>query len=72
MKTTPWFSAGEQNPERIGVYELCSAEIRYKHWDGRFWGQVRGTPEGAVLAQKHNSEPLQDSFQWRGLLKESK
>ena len=72
MKTTPWFEADEHKPERIGIYQIEAGGIFYKHWDGCFWGMARSTPEHAAFAQKHNSEPLQDSFQWRGLLKESK
>jgi hypothetical protein len=72
MKTTPWFSAVYKRPVRVGAYEVHSE--MYKYWDGKKWGFYAGSPHSAYLHRYLGGTviPDQDSFQWRGLLKESK
>jgi hypothetical protein len=71
MKTTPWFGADKENPVRVGVYQvsLCDGS-RYKHWNGTLWGWAARTPDDAEIEQA-SKYATQESFQWRGLLKES-
>jgi len=69
-KYTPWFEAGQQNPERIGVYQvkiLDHPRLVYKHWDGRHWGWFTSKPRLSELEQPHNFDPSQVKFKWRGL-----
>jgi hypothetical protein len=65
MKTTPWFEP-LTDPWWIGPYEINGTCMTlYAWWDGRMWGSVAPTPDGAYACRLDRCA-LQN-LRWRGL-----
>lgn len=73
MPVTQWFGRGVE-PERIGVYESGTYELRggqivgglFQFWNGKFWGMVEDSVKDAYRHRNYRSS-FQEEY-WRGLV----
>lgn len=73
---TQWFRY-EDVPVRYGVYEVNPAvrypkteidpEAFYSYWDGKRWGWITDSPEGAYESREHETGWEVGELPWRGL-----
>jgi hypothetical protein len=75
MKKTDWFPR-DVRPARVGVYETLDRrfsgrdDIRFQHWNGKFWGAYAATQviaEDSASVRSNCRAP-----KWRGLASPAK
>jgi hypothetical protein len=65
MKVTQWFDSNEK-PIHKGVYQTFGEQpVVYQHWNGKYWGLLFNTVEGAVDFKNQRSRF--QSVKWRGV-----
>lgn len=71
-KLTPWFPP-EVKPVRVGPYNASKTRDpkAFRYWDGRAWGFVAFSVEGAVSARLFKTSE-QHRVHWRGLAEQPK
>ena len=76
VEVTQWFKY-EDVPVRYGVYEVnphilyekneLDPEAFYSYWDGKKWGWITDSPEGAYKSRESETGWEVGELPWRGL-----
>ena len=76
VEVTQWFKH-EDVPVRYGVYEVnphilyekneLDPEAFYAYWDGKKWGWITDSPEGAYKSREYETGWEVGELPWRGI-----